>query len=115
MKNLVTRLQNEANLSEDQARMAVGIFRDYLIECEDDPDLSETLKVKASHIKKTAKSKYEDWTDQAEELMMKAGESISEAADKAGDKADELLSKAKRKAKVAVDKLSDYLDDDKSK
>ena len=69
-----------------------------------------SFKTKSMHIKKSAKSKYEDLTDQAEELMMKAGESITEAADKAGDKVEEILRRAKQKTKDAVDKLSDYLD-----
>ncbi len=111
MRSIVTRLENEAGLNKDQARMAVGIFRDYLIECEDDPDLVEAMKVKASHAAKTAKSKYEDLTDQAEEVVGKVGEKITSAADKAGDKADEVLDKAKKKLKVVVDKLSDYLAD----
>jgi vacuolar-type H+-ATPase subunit H len=111
MKNLVERLVNEVGLNDDQARKAAGIFRDYLIECEDDPDLVESMKIKATHAAKTAKAKYEDLTDQAEEVVNKMSERITEAADKAGDKADEVLDKAKKKLKVVVDKISDYLAD----
>ncbi len=111
MKDLITRLQNEAGLDNDQARKAVGIFRDYLVECDDDPDLMEALKVKATHAAKTAKSKYEDFTEQAENVVDKVGDTVTSMANKAGDKAEELLDNAKKKAKVAVDKLSNYLDE----
>ncbi len=111
MKNLIDKLQDQVGLTRDQARMAVGIFRDYLAECDNDPDLVEALKVKASHAAKTAKSKYGELTDQADEVIGKVQESVTEAAGKAGDKAEELLDKAKKKAKVAVDKLSKYLDE----
>ncbi len=111
MKNLITKLQNEAGLTKDQAQMAVGIFRDYLIECEDDPDLVEALKVKAGHVAKSAKSKYNDLTEQADEMAGNIQEKVSNISNKAGDKADEMLDKAKKKAKVVVDKLSKYLDE----
>lgn len=105
MKNLVDRLMNEVGLSEEQARKTASIFRDYLIECEDDPDLVESMKIKAAQAAKTAKEKYENLTDQAEEAVKKVGEKITDA----GDKAEEVLDKAKKKLKVVADKLSDFL------
>ncbi len=111
MKDLVQRLEKEVGLTHEQAKQSIGIFRDYLIECDDDPDMVEMMKVKASHMASTAKSKYEDLTDKADQMVDKVGDKITNVANQAGDKADELLHKAKQKAKGAVDKLSDYLDD----
>jgi vacuolar-type H+-ATPase subunit H len=73
--------------------MAVRIFRDYLIACENDPDVVETIKIKTGHV-----------VDQMENTF-------NNIAGGATEKADELLHKAKRKAKTIVDKLSDCLKD----
>jgi vacuolar-type H+-ATPase subunit H len=109
MKNLVERLMNEVGLNDEQARKTTGIFRDYLIDCEDDPDLVESMKIKAAHAAGKAKAKYGELTGQAEDAVNKVGGKITEVADKAADKADEVLDKAKKKLKVVVDKFSDYL------
>ncbi len=99
MKNFVKRLENEAGLTREQANIAVSIFRDYLVECENDPDLIEALRVKAKQV-----------VNKAEGVAEKMNEKVTNAANKVGEAGDELVDKAKKKAKVVVDKLSEYLD-----
>lgn len=96
MKNLEQRLLQEGRLTEAQARRALEIFRDYLLENSYDPDITEDLKLKA-------RAKYDQFSDKAAGV----------AAD-LSDKAEEWIHQARRQAKKAADKLSDYLDDEKT-
>lgn len=102
MKSLIEQLQQKAKLTEAQARRALEVFRDYLVDNSYDPDLVEDVKLKA-------KAKYEKLQDKAEKLADK----IEGKADKLSDKAEEMVHKARQEAKKAADKLSAYLDDEK--
>lgn len=102
MKNLIEQLQEQGGLSGEQARTAMRIFRDFLIENGYDPDLSEDIRLKA-------RAQYEKISDKAEELAGK----IEAQADQLSDKTEEWIRKARKEAKKAADKLSDYLDDEK--
>lgn len=100
MKDLIVRLQNEAGFSKDQARIAVGIFKNYLKENHENPDLLELMKVKTNRAVKKVKSTYDDLSDKAEDW-----------AEHIENKAKKTIKKAKKKVKKTVDKVSNYLDD----
>ncbi len=111
MENLLTRLQNEAGFTREQARMAVGIFRDYLVENNDDPDLLEALKIKSKQTINKVKTTYEDLADKTGDWADRMEDKAEDWADQMEEKVDDAVKTTKKKVKKTVDKISDSLDD----
>lgn len=111
MNRLITKLQNEAGFTKEQARRAVEIFKDFVVENNEDPDFLEMLKIKSKRIANNMKTKYDDLSDKVEDWADRAEDRVEDWSDRVEDNVDKTVKKVKRKAKNAADKVSDYLDD----
>lgn len=104
MENLLKRLQEEANLSEEQAVKVMTIVKDFMDKEGVDIDWDKFFK-----------EKYGDLKDQAKSLFDVISNKAREYSDKIEDKVEDLTVQAKRTARDLSQKASDYLDDDKKK
>ncbi len=91
MKSLVSKLQKEAELTEEQAKKAMNCIRSYMIE-NDLVDWDDFFEAKAREISDKAKNawieltgKSENWSEKIEGWSDKANKMIKDARNKAAD------------------------------
>ncbi len=91
MGSLVSKLQNEAGLTEEQAKKAMSCVRSYMIE-NDLVDWDDFFEAKTREISSKAQKawteltgKSENWSDKIEEWSDKANKMIKDARNKTAD------------------------------
>lgn len=104
MENLLKKLQEEANLSEEQSIKVMSIVKEFMDKEGLDVDWDKFVKVK-----------YDDLKDQAKSLFDTLSHKAKEYSDIIEDRVEDLTIQAKRTARDLSQKASDYLDDEKKK
>lgn len=94
MENLLTRLQKEADLTEDQAKKAVMVVMDFMDKEGMDVDWNKYLS-----------GKFEKFKDQSQDFFESLAQKTKEYSNSIGDKAEDLLTEAKRKIRDISDDL----------
>ena len=101
MDNLIKRLQDEADLTEDQAVKALVVVKDFMDKENLDIDWEKFFK-----------GKYQDFSDKAKSLFDNVSDKTQEYTNKLSDKAEDLATQAKRTARDLSEKASHLFNDD---
>lgn len=102
MENLVNRLRDEADLTEEQAIKVLSIVKDYM----DNNDVKIDWN-------KFFKGKLDEFSLKFQELSNKVNEKAEPYVDKVSEAVDDFVAKAKRSAHDLSMKAADFFEEEK--
>lgn len=102
MVNLVDRLRDEADLTEEQALKVLSIIKEHM----DNNDMKIDWN-------KFFKGKLDDFTEKIQEISSKVNEKAEPYVDKVSGAVDEFMAKAKKSAHDLSMKAADFFDEEK--
>lgn len=102
MENLVNKLQEEADLTEEQAIKVLSIVKDYM----DNNDVKIDWN-------KFFKGKLNEFSEKFQELSSKVNEKAEPYVDKVSDAVDEFVAKARKSAHDLSMKAADFFEEEK--
>lgn len=104
MENLINKLREEADLTEEQAVKVLSIVKDYMDKSDIEIDWNKFFK-----------GKYEDFSSKFQAFTGKVNEKAEPYVHKVAEVVDDLMSKAKKEAHELSQKAAEFFDEDKKK
>lgn len=102
MENLITKLQDEVGLTEEQAIKSLKMVKEYMDQ--------EGIEIDWD---KFFKGKFEDFKSQSQSFFKNIMSKAHDYSNKIGDKVEDLTEQAKDKAHDLSQKAADYIDKNK--
>lgn len=100
MENLIRRLQEEANLTQEQAYKVMLILKDFMDK--------EELKIDWNRF---FKSKYDNFSEKVKDISIKLSEKAHPYTDKLSEVVDSTVNKVKKSAHDISLKTADFFED----